>query len=88
MRKNAEKVLNAFILGLSCDQKTISTDGIHVWSYAMMIARVVPEFKGKVELIKESLAPSRTTKQHIRACLNFISNNYACIYIVEVENFK
>lgn len=52
--------------------KTISTDGTHVWSYNMMIARTIPE-TGGVELINYNMAPSNTTRSHIRAVENFFA---------------
>ncbi len=65
MRKNAEKVLQAFAKGKPCNGKTISTDGMNLYSYKMLIART--NNTNGIDLLDYSQAPSATTRSHIRA---------------------
>jgi len=39
MRKNIAKVINAFTIGESCNEKTCSTDGKIIYSYNLPIAK-------------------------------------------------
>ena len=67
MRKNIQKVIEAFTQGTSAkgDSKgTCSTTGETVYSYAMPIAR---RTSLGVELAEYDQGPSRTTKSQIRA---------------------
>jgi hypothetical protein len=64
MRKNAEKVLNAFCNGMPCNGQTIHTDGITLYSYRMKIGERFPH---GVTLLEYSNAPTATTRSHVRA---------------------
>ena len=64
MRKNAEKVLEAFKVGNKYSCGPISTTGQEVYSYHMLIAKRTS--KG-IELIEYNKAPSATTRTHVRA---------------------
>jgi len=69
VRKNAGNVIAAFLRGESCNEKTISTDGVILRSYAMPIARRVKHESGLVsyEVIDRDASPSHTTSSHISA---------------------
>ncbi len=67
MRKNAEKVIKAFLEGKRAQgdsKKTIHTDGRVLYSYAMPIAA---HTANGVELIEYERAPSATTRSQVRA---------------------
>ena len=64
MRKNAEKVVEAFKAGKRYYCLTMYTDGQEVYSYFMLIAKRTS--KG-IELIEYNKAPSATTRTHVRA---------------------
>jgi len=80
MRKNAQKVLQAFNAGQAANEKTISTNGKELFSYAMLIARKNGD---KVELIDYSKAPSNTTRSQVNAVRQF----FPASQIVVVESF-
>lgn len=63
MRKNVEKVVNAFLSGTSHAEKSLSTDGDVIRSYDMAIAQRLPS--GRIEVVTSDLGPTQTTKQHI-----------------------
>lgn len=71
MRKNAEKVLMAFAEGKPCNGKTIKTDGVNLFSYAMKIA--YKNEKGGIDLLEYEQAPTATTRSHIRAAESFFA---------------
>jgi len=79
MRQNARNVLTAFAAGCSLNEKTISTDGKELYSYAMKIARKAPD--GRV-LALDVAAPSATTSSHMRAVLAFFPD---AILVEELE---
>lgn len=68
MRKNARNVLTAFAAGYPLNEKTISTDGSELYSYAMKIARKAPS--GEVFAL-DVAPPSATTSSHMRAVRAF-----------------
>ena len=72
MRKNAQKVLQAFAENKPKKGDSISTNGSEVFSYNMLIARTSPT--GGVELLVYADAPSATTRSHIRAVEEFFSS--------------
>jgi hypothetical protein len=74
MRKNAEKVLNAFEKGESCNGQTISTDGDKLYSYSMLIGK---RESGRISLVEYESAPSATTRSHIRAAEQFFVGKVA-----------
>ena len=69
MRKNAQKVIDAFKRYESAQgdsKRTIWTDGKAVYSYAMKIAEHTDNNES-VWIAHYSSAPSNTTRSHIRA---------------------
>ena len=64
MRKNAEKIIGAFLDKAAAQDKTLRTDGATVWSYAMPIARWED---GRVHVLAYRDAPTATTRSHVRA---------------------
>ncbi len=69
MRKNAKKVIEAFLLhkpAVGDAKKTISTDGNVIYSYAMAIAKRLAD--NTVRLVPYLEGPTRTTRSQIRAC--------------------
>lgn len=71
MRKNAQKVLQAFAENKSCNGDSIRTNGTEVYSYNMLIARTTPD--GDIELLHYCDAPSATTRSHVRAIEQFFA---------------
>jgi len=61
MRKNCTKVVDAFLEGRAYSEKSISTDGTTIFSYAMPIARRVA---GEVHVLG-GRGPTVTTSQHL-----------------------
>lgn len=69
MRKNAERVLQAFADGkpaVGDSRRTVHTDGRVVYSYRMPIAARLTD--GTVIVVRYADAPTATTKSHVRAC--------------------
>ena len=77
MRKNIETVMRAFVLGQYANEKTIHTDGVTLYSYAMPIAKRRIDATGEaIYFVKDkSAAPSRTTNGQIMACKAFLRAN-------------
>lgn len=61
MRKNIEKVVQAFKNGRAC-AGNCSTDGTEIKSYAMVIAR---KYRGEIQILNRLESPSVTTTKHI-----------------------
>lgn len=75
MRKNARKVINAFLerKPAAGDAKmTIHTNGQQIYSYAMLIAERKPD--GSVWIASYEQSPSKTTTTQIHACLVGLSH--------------
>jgi hypothetical protein len=72
MRKNIEKVLNAFRAGNVASGQTCSTDGSRVYSYNMCIAGRLID--GTIVVCPLNESPSRTTSGHIRAVIDFFGD--------------
>lgn len=72
MRKNIEKVINAFRAGkpaIGDSKRTCWTDGKTLFSYRMPIARHAKHAnRGRIVLVRYSAAPTVTTRAQIRAC--------------------
>lgn len=71
MRKNVNKVVEAFKLGKAAkgDSKgTIRTDGRNIYSYDMLVAKRFSDNYGKemYVVISDEYSPSITTTKHIR----------------------
>jgi hypothetical protein len=64
MRKNAQNVIEAFLSGKAKAEKTISTNGRVLYSYAMPIA---VRIDGHYYVVAYSDAPTATTRSHVRA---------------------
>lgn len=64
MRKNISRILDAFTAGTVAGNKTCSTDGRTVYSYALPIATQVDGI-----VIIRRKGPTRTTSGHINACV-------------------
>jgi hypothetical protein len=64
MRKNTQAVLEAFKVGKSASDGTISTDGTNVYSYNMLIAQ--RDKRGNIQVIEYNKAPSHTTRLHVK----------------------
>ena len=73
MRKNIQKVINAFIHEQSCHEKTCSTDGNKVYSYHMVIAE---RRRNGIYIVPASKAPSNTTRSQIYALQETFKNAY------------
>jgi hypothetical protein len=68
MRRNVEKVFAAWTAGRAAigdSKRTISTDGAVLYSYAMPIARRLPN--GRVEMVERGRAPTATTRAQLSA---------------------
>ncbi len=65
MRKNIASVIDAFHAYEKYQDKTCSTDGWCIYSYAMAIA--FEAANGKVFVVDRNAAPSATTRSHIDA---------------------
>lgn len=87
MRKNAAKVIKAFLSGnaaIGDNKETISTDGHVLWSYKMPIAaRTV---SGKYLLVEYDEAPSATTRSHVRACEQVLIDPIRCTKIEAIAS--
>lgn len=81
-RKNVTSVINAFLAGRRHSEKTCSTDGWRLYSYALLIASRV-DAKGepvdvgapgaRVVVLDKRLSPSATTSTQINAVLAAVS---------------
>lgn len=81
-RKNVTAVINAFLAGRRHSEKTCSTDGWRLYSYALLIAARV-DAKGepvdvgapgaRVVVLDKRLSPSATTSTQINAVLSAVS---------------
>ncbi len=65
MRKNIQKVLEAFARGEALGGQTCSTSGQALFSYNLCIGYRKPN--GDVVLLEYGKAPSATTRSHIKA---------------------
>lgn len=65
MRKNISNVISAFNKGFAHSERTCSTDGTTIKSYAMTIAE--RNLDGSVWVIDRGEAPSATTRGQIDA---------------------
>lgn len=63
MRKNIERVVNAFLNRQAFAEKTLCTDGDVVRSYDIPIAQRLPD--GRIEVLPRDAGPTATTKGHI-----------------------
>lgn len=68
MRKNIATIIEAFKNRKRASDKTCSTDGENIFSYAMKIAS--RDENGVVVIVPYDSAPSRTTASMIRACMD------------------
>lgn len=68
MRKNVQKVMEAFDVGRASGGTTVYTDGNTVFSYDMPIAQRID---GRIEVITDG--PTMTTKQHIGAVRSYLA---------------
>lgn len=81
MRKNIQTVLAAWWAGKPCKQKTCSTDGRTVYSYALPVARKATRPGGPV-LVRSS-GPSQTTRHQIRAVRSFVQEKGGRLGVTE-----
>ena len=83
MRKNIQNVITAWFRGRSHSERTCSTDGVTLYSYAMPIAKRIGT--DEIQVVQDSAGPSSTTTSQIRAVAYMVgTSGAACMRVPRI----
>lgn len=87
MRKNCANIAANLVIGRAASERSISTDGVTILSYALPIARRLPgNAPTRVEVLRGRHSPTHTTTTHINAVRQALAGSG--VEVIEVDQLS